>query len=164
MKVVKKQANSRMCIICGLDNKAGVQAPFYEMEDKSVVTIFKYKEIHQSYPERVHGGLITAMLDELGLRALWPIEPDCWGVTFNLQTKYRKPVPYDKKLIGVGKIIKNTPRFIVSEAKIYDDNKNLLAEANIKYLKLDINKIAKDVDVHEEMAYLIQDNVTEIDV
>ena len=62
-------------------------APFYEMEDNSVVTIFKYKEIHQSYPERVHGGLITAMLDELGLRALWPIEPNCWGVTFDLQTK-----------------------------------------------------------------------------
>jgi len=66
MKVVQKQRNSRMCIMCGLDNSAGVRAPFYSMEDGSVVTKFSYREEHQSYPGRVHGGLITAMLDELG--------------------------------------------------------------------------------------------------
>ena len=33
MKILSKQNNSRMCVICGLDNPYGVQAPFYEMED-----------------------------------------------------------------------------------------------------------------------------------
>lgn len=71
MKVISKQRNSKMCIICGLDNKYGLKAPFYNMEDGSVMTKFQYSEEHQSYPGRVHGGLITAMLDEMGLRALW---------------------------------------------------------------------------------------------
>lgn len=71
MKILSKQKNSRMCMICGLDNEYGVNAPFYNMEDGSVMTVFRYKEQHQSYPGRVHGGMITAMLDEMGLRSLW---------------------------------------------------------------------------------------------
>ena len=42
MKVLKKQTNSKMCIICGIENKLGLQAAFYEMEDKSVISIFDY--------------------------------------------------------------------------------------------------------------------------
>lgn len=34
MKVVSKQGNSKMCIICGLDNEYGLKAPFYNMEDR----------------------------------------------------------------------------------------------------------------------------------
>ena len=74
MKILSKQKNSRMCMICGLDNEYGVNAPFYNMEDGSVMTVFRYKEQHQSYPGRVHGGMITAMLDEMGLRSLWAKE------------------------------------------------------------------------------------------
>lgn len=96
IKVVSKQRNSKMCMICGLDNEYGVRAPFYNMEDGSVMTLFQYREQHQSYPGRVHGGLITAMLDEMGLRAVWAKEggnEDIWGVTMSLETKYRKPFP-----------------------------------------------------------------------
>ena len=57
MRVIKRQKNSKNCIICGLDNEMGVKAPFYEMEDETVVSLFKYQDIHQSYPGRVHGGL-----------------------------------------------------------------------------------------------------------
>ena len=39
---------------------------FYNMEDGSVMTKFKYRKEPQSYPGRVHVGLITAMLDEMG--------------------------------------------------------------------------------------------------
>ena len=102
MKVIAKQRNSKMCAICGLDNVYGVRAPFYSMEDGSVATIFSYREEHQSYPGRVHGGMITAMLDEMGLRALWAKEGGefTYGVTLSLETKYRKPVPYGVPLIG----------------------------------------------------------------
>ena len=43
MKILSKQKNSRMCMICGLDNEYGVNAPFYNMEDGSVMTVFRYK-------------------------------------------------------------------------------------------------------------------------
>ena len=76
------------------------------MENNTVVSIFEYRDIHQSYPSRTHGGLISAMLDEIAGRAIWIYEP-VWGVTTNLQVKFRKPVPYGVKLKAVGEIIKN---------------------------------------------------------
>lgn len=164
MKVISKQRNSRMCIMCGLDNEYGVRAPFYNMEDGSVMTLFRYRKQHQSYPGRVHGGLITAMLDEMGLRALWAKElsEETFGVTFSLETKYRKPVPYDQDLIGKGIIVKNSSKFFVTEASIMDTKGNVLANGTVKYIRLDVNEIAENAEVHEEMCYLDEDGVTEI--
>ena len=164
MKVVSKQRNSKMCAICGMDNKYGVHAQFYNMEDGSVMTKFKYKEEHQSYPGRVHGGLITAMLDEMGLRALWAKEGNEkeMGVTISLDTKYRKPVPYNTELIGKGVLIKNNNKFFVVESEILDTEGSVLANGTIKYIKLDINKIKEGIEMHEEMCYLIEDDVKEI--
>ena len=102
MQVKYKQNNSRMCVICGMDNPFGLQAPFYVMEDDSVMTLFRYRQEHQSYPGRVHGGLITAMLDELGFRAYWAFEPEVLAVTMELQTKYRRPVPLRRASQGDG--------------------------------------------------------------
>ena len=150
--------------MCGLDNEYGVRAPFYNMEDGSVMTLFRYMKQHQSYPGRVHGGLITAMLDEMGLRALWAKElsEETFGVTFSLETKYRKPVPYDQDLIGKGIIVKNSSKFFVTEASIMDTKGNVLANGTVKYIRLDVNEIAENAEVHEEMCYLDEDGVTEI--
>lgn len=164
MKVISKQKNSRMCMICGLDNEYGVRAPFYNMEDGSVMTIFKYREQHQSYPGRVHGGLIASMIDEMGLRALWAKElsEEKFGVTMSLETNYRKPVPYDTELIGRGVVVKDTSKFVVTDACIMDIYGNVLANGTVKYIKLDVDKIKEDISVHEEMPYLIEDDVREI--
>lgn len=152
--------------MCGLDNPYGVKAPFYTMEDGSVATIFSYREQHQSYPGRVHGGLITAMLDEMGLRALWACEGEekTYGVTISLETKYRKPVPYDVELIGCGKIIKDTGNFLTADTKILNKDGQALATGIIKYIKLDPQKIQPGVITHEEMCYLIDDGVKNIDI
>ena len=164
MKVIKKQKNSRNCIICGMDNPSSVKAPFYEMEDKSIVTIFSFQFNHQSYPERTHGGMITAMLDELIGRALWIDEPDSFGVTMNLNVKFRKPVPYEQKLVGIAKLTKNTKMFFGGIGKIYNENGDLLAEAEISYVKQATEKIATNLHEDNEMIYDLKDDVNEIDL
>ena len=163
MKLISKQRNSKMCIICGMDNPIGLKAQFYNMEDKSVMTIFKFKEEYQSFPQRVHGGIIATMLDELGLRALWAkSSEDDSGVTLSMNVKYRKPVPYNEVLIGKGLVQKETSKFVTIETEIFDKKGNLLANAEVKYIKLDINKIADGINAHDEMCYLIEDDVKEI--
>lgn len=163
MKVIGKQRNSKMCIICGMDNPIGLKAQFYNMEDGSVMTPFCYKEEHQSFPQRVHGGLIATMLDELGLRALWAkSSEDVFGVTMSMNVKYRKPVPYDEELIGRGIVEKESSKFATMKTELYDRQGNLLANAELKYLKLTVEQIADDVNSHDEMCYLIEDDVKEI--
>lgn len=163
MKVVRKQNNSKLCIICGVNNEYGLKAPFYEMEDKRVVSIFTYREKHQSYPERVHGGMITCMLDEIAGRAVWPIEPNCLAVTTSINVKFRKPVPYDTTLYAVGKIIENTKRAIVAESCVMDEEGHILAQADVNYLKLPATQITGK-NMVEELDEYIPDDVTEINI
>ncbi|MCD8201205.1 MAG: PaaI family thioesterase [Clostridia bacterium] len=165
MKVVAKQRNSRMCAVCGLDNEAGLRAPFYTMEDGSVVTVFQYRAEHQSYPGRVHGGLIAAMIDEMGLRGIWAKEGSetTYGVTLSLEVKFRKPVPYDTKLLGRGIVTSETGHFFTVHAVI-TDGKSVLAEGDVKYMKLTPEQIAAGANTHEEMCYLIEDGVREIEI
>ncbi len=164
MKVLWKQRNSKMCAVCGLDNPYGVRAPFYSMEDGSVMSLFRFREEHQSYPGRVHGGLISAMLDEMGLRALWAKEGGefTYGVTLSLETKYRKPVPYGADLVGRGEIVRESGNFLTAECAILLPDGTVLAQATIKYLKLTPQQIQAGVNEHEEMCYLIEDGVKEI--
>ena len=133
------------------------------MEDGSVMCPFKFKEEYQSFPQRVHGGIIATMLDELAFRALWTNGSDgTWGVTMSINVKYRKPVPYEIPLIGRGIIVKETPKFATMNAQIFNTERTLLANAEVKYIKLDVDQIATGIDVHDEMCYLVQDNVKEI--
>lgn len=162
MRVIRKQRNSRMCVVCGMDNPFGLRAPFYTMEDERAATLFSFRPEHQSYPGRVHGGLIAAMLDELGFRAFWVHDEETFGVTLKLETKYRKPVPYGVPLKGVGRVVKTSPRFVRSHAEILDRDGNVLAGAEIEYLKLDTARVT-GADCHEELCYLLEDGVTEID-
>ena len=163
MKVKSRQTNSRMCFICGMDNPIGLRAPFYNMEDGSVMTRFPYREEHQSFPGRVHGGLIAAMHDELGLRAVWAEQgEDVMGVTMELRVQYRRPVPYAEELIGVGRVSRCTERFATIETGVYDVSGNLLSNAEMKYLLQPASKIASVADPHEEMCYRIEDGVEEI--
>lgn len=161
MKVIKKQDNSHDCIICGMDNPLGLQAPFYETEENTVVTKFKFRNEHQSYPGRAHGGMICALLDELVGRAIWITEPNMWGVTISLNIKYRKPVPLETELIGIGKIISETSRTFNGKGTIKDKDGNVLAEAEAVYMKLPLEKIAEGSDSHDVM-FAVPDNVTEI--
>ena len=162
MKVLSKQRNSRMCVICGLDNPFGVRAPFYNMEDGCVMTAFQFREEHQSYPGRVHGGLIAAMLDELGLRACWCQSEDIWGVTTSIDVKYRKPVAYAVPLYGRGRLERISSRFLRVRADILNTAGDILANADVSYIRLDLAQIAANADVHEEMCYFLEDGVKEL--
>ena len=163
MKVLSKQKYSRMCFICGMDNPQGFKSQFYNMEDGSVIAPVRYKDVHQSFPQRVHGGLIATMLDELACRAYWVSGDYTLGVTTSMELKYRKPVPYNVDLLAQGYVIDDKSRMFKTKSKIIDKDGTVFAESITTYLKLPVEKIAQNVDVHEEMPYLIEDGITEID-
>ena len=162
MKVLKKQTNSKMCLVCGLENKAGLAAPFYEMEDHSVITLFSFHDVHQSYPERTHGGMISCMLDELIGRAIWIDEPDVWGVTATLDVKFRKPVPLNEQIKGIGKIIENKTRTFKGIGRLELMDGTILAEASAVYVKLPLDKVVIDKCYHEDINIYVPDDVKEI--
>lgn len=146
-KVIKKQPNSRMCLVCGIENKLGLKASFYELDNNELVAIFKPVDEHQSYPERLHGGISATILDETLGRAITIEEETIWGVTAELNIKYKKPVPLDQELKIVAKITRNTNRMFEGEGKILLANGDIAVTATGKYIKMSLDKIA---DVNDE--------------
>lgn len=149
VKVTKIQNNSKNCIVCGLDNSLGLKAHFYETENGCVIAVCEGKEEHQSYPNRMHGGVICALLDETVGRAIQIGNPQAWGVTGDLKIKYRKPVPLGKKIFCVGKVTRDSSRIFIAKGFVEDEEGNLLAECEATYFKASVNTITGTNDFEQ---------------
>jgi uncharacterized protein (TIGR00369 family) len=149
-KVTRKQPNSKMCLVCGLKNNLGLKAHFYELENKELIAIFKPIEEHQGYPERLHGGIISAVLDEtIGRAILMNYKEDVWFVTIEFNVSFKKPVPIDEEIKVTARVTRETSRIYEGSGEIVLNNGEIAAQGYGKYMKLPIDKIA-DFDYEEQ--------------
>jgi acyl-coenzyme A thioesterase PaaI-like protein len=149
-RVTGKQPNSKMCLVCGLQNDLGLKAAFYELENQQLVGLFTPSHFQQGYPGRLHGGLATTMLDETIGRAIRVSHGDTlWGVTIELNTKFRKPIPLDGPIKTVAHITKESKRHFEGRGAILLDGGQIAVEAHGRYLKMSIESIA-DFDFEEQ--------------
>ena len=149
-RVTAKQPNSKMCLVCGLHNEPGLQAAFYELESQQLVGIFTPRNHQQGYPGRLHGGIAASMLDETIGRAIRLTHGDAmWGVTIELNTKFRKPIPLDESLTTIARITKETKRHFEGDGAILLPNGRVAAEGRGRYLKLPIDSIS-DFDFEDQ--------------
>lgn len=153
-KVMKKQENARQCFACGVDNPMGLKAFFYEMDNGELVALFRPLQEHQSYPGRLHGGVSAAILDETIGRAMMIEEPQMWGVTVELELKYKKPVPLDVPLKVVGRITKNTRRIFEGTGEILLEDGTVAVTAQGKYIKMSIDKITTQEFIESQEMHL----------
>ena len=164
MKVLSTQLNSKNCIICGMENDLGLKAPFYNLDDNSVATIVTFKDFHQSYPDRTHGGMTSALLDELMGRALWVTEPEMFGVTTTLNVTYRKAVPLNTPVKARAVITFNSARGFTAKGELYAMDGTLLVQGNAKYFKMPFNVAFKEgKSMHDEMCYQLPIGLSELD-
>ena len=142
-KVIGKQPNSKMCLVCGLQNDFGLYTSFYELENGELLAIFKPREVHQSYPGRLHGGIVSTILDETIGRAIMIRHADrFWGVTVEITVRFRQPVPLDRELSVIGRITKDAKRIFEGTGEILLADGSVAAEAQGKYMKLPLEQIA----------------------
>lgn len=158
LKVIRKQPNSKSCIVCGLKNDNGLKASFYELENGELAALFTTLEGHQSYPGRLHGGIAGAVLDETIGRAVMINQGTIWGVTIELNVRYKKPIPLDASLIAVGRVTKDSSRIFEGTGEILLPGGEVAATAHGRYLKMPIEKIAEWNDDHEEWRVHISDD------
>jgi len=165
-RVIRKQPNSKMCLVCGMKNPLGLKAFFYELENGDVLAIFHPREEHQSYPGRMHGGIATAILDEtIGRAGMIKYGEDMWGVTLEFHTRFRKPVPLDTKLRVLGRITGENKRSFEGSGEILLPDGTVAVEGKGRFLKLPIDKIADfDVDAEEWRVVPSNDDPQEVDL
>lgn len=143
-RVKAKQPNSKMCVVCGLKNPWGLHASFYELEGGDLVATFVPRAEHQSYPGRVHGGIATAILDEaIGRSIRIRYGDDVWGVTVEVTTRFKKPIPVGEKLTVRCRLTHEDSRFFEGTGEILLPGGEIAATGKGKYIKLPIEKIAE---------------------
>ena len=157
-KIRNRQHISKDCMVCGTENRFGLQTRFYETTDNQVIGLFQPQEQHQSYPHVTHGGISAAILDETIGRAIMAVyDQNCFGVTVDLQLRYRKPVPVGVELKVVGRITKDKGRLFEGSGEIYLPNGEIAVLATGKFLKRQVEQIT-DSDFIEDSWFCPEDD------
>ena len=140
--IVRGQHISRYCLVCGIENRFGLKTQFFETTENEVIAVFSPREEHQSYPGIAHGGVSAALLDEVIGRAIMVHhDQDTFGVTVDLQVKYRKPVPLGVELKAVARITEDHGRMFSGTGELYLPDGQVAVSAKGKYLRRNLKQI-----------------------
>lgn len=141
-RITGVQPVSRDCLVCGIENRLGLKANFFETENKELIALVTLQNEHQSYPGVAHGGISAAILDEtIGRAIMTSHHHTTFGVTVDLQLRYRQPVPIGVELKVVGRITKDGGRLFEGTGELYLPDGSVAVEARGKFLKRTIGQI-----------------------
>jgi acyl-coenzyme A thioesterase PaaI-like protein len=124
-----KQPNSSTCFVCGVDNRHGLQLSFYETGPDTVETTVVLPEHLQGYPGTAHGGVVTALLDEITLRAAVIGQPEHLMVTGKIDVRFRQSVPTGVPLRVVGTLVERKRRAARARGQVLLPDGGVGAEA-----------------------------------
>ena len=119
------------CWGCG-DNPTGIHLalPVEEGADRYEAR-FRFDDRHQAGPGIVHGGLVSAALDEAcGLLATWHRFP---SVTARIFVRYRRPVYIERELVVRSWVTDTRGRRTHVDGELLDGDE-ILAEARAAFL------------------------------
>ena len=77
-------------------------------------------------------------------------DQDSFGVTIDLQVRYRKPVPLGVELKAVGRISKDSGRMFSGTGELYLPDGEIAVSAEGKYLKRHLEQITAGSFIEEE--------------
>ncbi len=147
--MMQKQPNSSYCFVCGLKNVAGVKVRFYETVaadgTAEILARFSGQPIHQGYPGRMHGGVLTGVLDETIARAInygSGVDVERWGITVELTTRYLQPVLLEVEISARGRVLSHNRRMFTGSGEICLPDGTVAVRAEGKFLKLPLNAIS----------------------
>ncbi|MBW2458149.1 MAG: PaaI family thioesterase [Deltaproteobacteria bacterium] len=140
------QPGSALCFVCGTQNPHGLGAVFYD-DGKRVWTEVTPAEYHQGWPGVLHGGVVTAILDETIGRVAFLY--DRWVQTAKIAIRFKRPAPLGELLVGRGELVRNNRRLMEMKGGLYvAGSDELLAEATGTFVPLpdaERNELAKQL-------------------
>jgi uncharacterized protein (TIGR00369 family) len=122
------------CWICGEKNKGGLQLKFdLDKTAKTIQTSFVPTETYQGYDGIVHGGILSALLDEAMAKLAFELGYN--AVTAMLTIRFKNPARVREKLTIRGEITEANRRLILAKATIQREDGTLIAEGDSKLVR-----------------------------
>ena len=118
---------SDTCFVCGESNANGLGARFV-LEEGRVVLRTEIDCCFEGYPGRVHGGIVTALLDEASVWAV-SVALHRFCLTKEITTRFRRPVPGGEPIVVYAEMIAAGTREVRARAEIQNERGTVLANS-----------------------------------
>jgi uncharacterized protein (TIGR00369 family) len=122
------------CFVCGSGNPFGLRLELYH-EDGIVTTEYMPKADHTGYADTVHGGIISAILDEVMVWAPWSVTGKLF-FTAEITVRFSKPLKTGAKATATGRIVRSTGRLHFTEGELKGADGTVYATATGKYIEM----------------------------
>jgi uncharacterized protein (TIGR00369 family) len=135
-KVLPRDLN---CFICGRDNPMGLKLHFRPIDKHGASAKFRPQVHLNGYKGMLHGGIISAVLDEAMYWALYNSNEKLY-VTSQLTVNFKKPVPVEDELEVIGYSVKHedgrTRKIENAKAELVNSKGDILATAEGKFFQI----------------------------
>lgn len=121
------------CFACGVRNDNGLKLKITEC-DEGVCATINPPAWSGGYKKVVHGGVIATILDEVAVWAAF--KRGYTSVTGELNMRIRKAMDVDQTYTARARIVNTKHRLIEAESTIVDENRQLVASAIVKLLRV----------------------------
>jgi acyl-coenzyme A thioesterase PaaI-like protein len=123
------------CFICGKANPIGLKVDFtVDAQALKISGSFTPRREHEGYRGILHGGLVSALLDEAMVKLLW--EAGIPSVSASLEVRLAKPARIGEPLHISGWVDSQKGKLVFAAARIVDHAGGLVAEAKAKCVKV----------------------------
>ena len=123
------------CFGCGDLNPHGLHLRFEPLGNDGVRADFAPQPVHEGFAGVVHGGIVTALLDEAMAWSTYRCQ--AWSVTAQISVRFRRPVEVGVPVRVVGRVVANRGRRLDTHGEVRraaDDM--ILAEADAVFLRV----------------------------
>jgi|SRR5687767_2849199 len=129
------------CFACGRQNPSGLQLDYDVSRDRATARYTGTRK-HQGYDGALHGGVVTALLDETMGWAFF--HRGIWGVTGRITVTFKEPVPTGEELIVSGWVARERSRAIETKGELVRASDGaVLAEAEAMFLRMPADRQAE---------------------
>jgi len=124
------------CFVCGKNNPIGLKLNFnFDTSRDEISSETRFTKTFQGWKDILHGGIISAVLDEIMIKAANIKNIKC--VTAELNVRFKKPAQLNTDFIIRGKINEIRNKIVIAEGSIIEKEKGTtLASATGKYFIL----------------------------
>ena len=121
-----------MCFGCGKDNPMGLHLHF-RTDENGCYTSFVPQPVHQSYDGRMHGGLISTLLDETMGNYPYMYEHKV-AYTARLEVRFRQPVRIGERIEVITKVKRRKGQLLEMTGQVVREDGSIAAEADGKLM------------------------------
>jgi uncharacterized protein (TIGR00369 family) len=125
------------CLVCGDKNEIGMNLPF-TYDGEAAATEYTAEARFEGYKQILHGGILTALLDEVMAKAIFGKK--ILVATVEIKVKFKKPVKTGQKIRLEGKYTGERGSLVFATSRAILPDGSLAAEAEGKFFRLEAEK------------------------